>query len=244
LFDFLTRCRANQALRDHIHVWTSLGILNPTPEARTASLAEFSEPTDVGQKRRADLRAAIAGTSKEFHGLGVEMNQRYPPNSPALFTADSEVANVSSTSRSNKAGHLTEDEIFTYVPNTNPGSRLPHLWLLPSPTPSEPVGKLISTIDVSGHGIFTLFTGLIGREKWAGAASAASKALNVEIKTVCVGWRQDYEDPYFTWQEVCEKEIGEEGAVLVRPDRFVGWRGRGGQETERLEKALRAILGK
>jgi hypothetical protein len=226
-------------------VWTSLGILNPTPETRTASLAEISAPTEAGQKRRADLRSAIAGTSKEFHGLGVEMNQRYPASSSALYTTDADVEKVATSARAGKAGQLTDDEIFTYVPNTNPGSRLPHVWLLPSPSPSAPVGKLVSTIDIAGHGIFTLFTGPMGRMSWDAAASAIAKLLHVEIKTVCVGFRQEFEDPYFGWEQVCGKEIGEEGAVLVRPDRFVGWRaGPGGEETQRLEKALRSILGK
>jgi 2,4-dichlorophenol 6-monooxygenase len=42
------------------------------------------------------------------------------------------------------------------------------------------------------------------------------------------------------------REIGSEGAILVRPDRFVGWRHPAGSEApaDELAKALSQILGR
>jgi hypothetical protein len=46
--------------------------------------------------------------------------------------------------------------------------------------------------------------------------------LGLDIAVFSVGHGQDYEDPYFEWEDF--REIDESGAILVRPDRFVTWR--------------------
>ena len=196
--------RANQGLREHVPVWDAMGLLAPTPGERSARLAELGAATPAGKARREKLRTAIERTAREFHGLGIEMNQHYA--SAAVATSD-EIG---------PRPGLLADPVLQHQITTYPGSRLPHAWLN-----TRCPGKQFSTIDLAGHGVFCLLTG-IGGEAWKEAAKMVGKELGVEIRAYAIGWGQDYEDVYFDWER--RREICEEGCVLVRPDRFVAWR--------------------
>ena len=54
----------------------------------------------------------------------------------------------------------------------------------------------------------------------------------------------DYLDPRCQWLQ--RREIGAEGAILIRPDRFVAWRSLGGSQTPEIEieGALEAVLAR
>jgi hypothetical protein len=216
--------RANQGLRDHIPVWEALGMMDPSIEKRRKDFAQLSEATPEGVARRAKLQEAITGTAHEFHGVGVEMNQRYV--SKAVFLDDEP-----------PRPPLPNDPVLQHEITTYPGSRLPHAWLntkMPS--------KQISTIDLAGHGTFCLLTG-IGGEQWKPAATNVGGILGIDIKTYSIGWGQDYEDVYFDWAR--RREIAENGCVLVRPDRFVAWRSKEMTRApeEKLLRVLKKILG-
>lgn len=157
----------------------------------------------AGRQRRKDFSRDVKGTRYEFHGVGIEMNQRY--QSGAVYQADQ-----------GEMPPLKGDPILDHTRSTYPGSRLPHVWLNKS-VPERP----ISTIDLAGTGGFTVLTG-IGGEGWKEAASQASKALGVPVVAHSIGFRQDWEDVYFEWENV--REIEEDGCLLVRPDRFIAWR--------------------
>ncbi len=195
--------RANQGLRDHAPVWEAFGMLEPSLEKTKKSFTELSEATEAGVARRKRLQDAIQLTSHEFHGLGIEMNQRY--ESKAVFLCDEK-----------PRPPLPDDPVLEHDITTYPGSRLPHAWLN-----MRMPGKLFSTIDLAGHGAFCLLTG-IGGDQWKAAAIQVAQQLSVEINAYSIGWRQDYEDVYFDWAK--RREIKEDGCVLVRPDRFVAWR--------------------
>jgi hypothetical protein len=80
---------------------------------------------------------------------------------------------------------------------------------------------LLSTQDLAGCGSFCLLTG-IGGDEWRMAARKISQATGIPIKTYGIGFGLDYQDIYREWQE--RREVGEDGCILVRPDRFVAWR--------------------
>ncbi|KAK4165565.1 phenol 2-monooxygenase [Cladorrhinum sp. PSN259] len=220
--DIITR--ANQGLRDHFPWQEALGMLEPDMEKRKETLAEFDDPGPQGQKRRQRFRDAIQGTTTEFHGLGIEMNQIYV--SDAVYLDDQE-----------EGPPAPEDKVRTHVVTTYPGRRIPHAWLN-----SRVPGKQLSTIDLAGHGSFCLLVGPGGASVWKQAAKAVGERLGVNINSYSIGWKQDYEDVYFDWAK--KSEVSEDGCVLVRPDRFVAWRSKGmvNDAAERLEKVLSKVL--
>ena len=104
-----------------------------------------------------------------------------------------------------------------------PGTRTPHAWVRHD-------GKRVSTLDLLGPE----FTVLTGDQRWRAAATSASAALGILITMHCIG-----DD---AWAAVTG--LAPEGALLVRPDDFVGWRADelpANPESE-LHQALSAIL--
>jgi putative polyketide hydroxylase len=86
-----------------------------------------------------------------------------------------------------------------------PGTRVPHTWVCRD-------GEQVSTLDLLGRD-FTVLTGDDGQ--WSGAAAAVSAALGVPITVQRV-------DVDGEWGAVTG--LTPSGALLVRPDDFVGWR--------------------
>jgi 2,4-dichlorophenol 6-monooxygenase len=91
---------------------------------------------------------------------------------------------------------------------------LPHAWL----------GRDthdISTFDLGGYDRFALLTGA-DSEAWEQAAATVSVAFDVPIPVHAVALGQRDNDVLGEWTR--QREVGERGCVLVRPDRIVGWR--------------------
>ncbi len=91
------------------------------------------------------------------------------------------------------------DPVTDYVPSARPGGRAPHAWL-------QRDGRQVSTIDLLGKG-FVLLTS-------AKATDWNEAARRVGIPGHDLGdkeWAAAY-------------GVDESGAVLVRPDGYVGWR--------------------
>jgi hypothetical protein len=195
--------RANASLRNHKKIWGILGNLEPTVPARMESFNVLKENSDRGRARRQDLQNTLRLISREEHGLGIEMNQRY--TSIAVYKADQ-----------GEMPTFDTDPLEYYHATTYPGARLPHVWLSRT-VPCKPV----STIDLAGNGKFALFTG-IGGDGWRAAAKAVLDELGVSISVYSIGFRQEYEDQYLDWSKI--RDVAESGAILVRPDYFVAWR--------------------
>ncbi|MFI0938698.1 FAD-dependent oxidoreductase [Streptomyces sp. NPDC021020] len=190
------------------------------PEALGAALETLRAPTEEGTRMRAAFDAAVRDTLLCFNSHGVETNQNY--RSAALVT-DGVPAPVA-----------PRDEEIHYFATTYPGRHLPHAWLLAGQ-------RKVPVIDLCGHGRFTLLTGVRGAH-WREAAAGAAAETGVDIDVVSIGRGCDYEDRYGDWADVCG--IGEDGAVLVRPDHIVGWRSADGGDdpSGALLGVLRAIL--
>jgi putative polyketide hydroxylase len=92
-----------------------------------------------------------------------------------------------------------------------PGTRAPHIW----------IGERVSTLDLFGKN-FVLLAGPEG-------AAWSSYAGKCEFHHI--------EDPAFA----AAYGIGPEGAVLVRPDGYVAWRG---QKPQDISEVLNAILSR
>ncbi|KRF14356.1 FAD-dependent monooxygenase [Nocardioides sp. Soil796] len=165
-----------------------------------AALDTFFSDSDEGRERRAALDQAIAANDHHFNANGVELGQRY-------------MSAAAVTDGQQQPAYDRDAELF-YHQTTWPGAYLPHQWLARE-------GRRVSTLDLAGGGVFTLLTG-IGGEAWAKAAVAVSAELGIEIRTAVVGRGQEIDDPYGSWRTA--SEIEENGALLVRPDRYIGWR--------------------
>lgn len=194
--------RANQSIGEFGPIFDALGLtgsvdpvkMQKNMDARMASGA-------AAEKRRAALRDAIAFKKYEFDCHGVEMNQRY---TSAAVVTDGQLEPP-----------FAMDEELHYHPTTWPGARLPHTWVF---TPS---GEKLSTLDLTGHGKFTLLTG-IGGEAWNDAASTVGAELGLTIKVHEIGPRRAIQDHTGDWASV--RDIRDSGCVLVRPDHHVAWR--------------------
>ncbi|KIX10235.1 uncharacterized protein Z518_01316 [Rhinocladiella mackenziei CBS 650.93] len=195
--------RANSSLREHIPIFEALGFLSPSLQERKQQLAILDEVSERGQTRRRQLINSIDYTCHEFLAQGSDMGQRY--ESSAIIVEDA-----------GEPPKVPSDPVLFYEPHTYPGVRLPHAWLNTSIPQTQ-----VSTLDLSGKGRFTLFTGH-GGEAWRMAAAHAKEILGVEVAVHAVGFGLEYEAVYNDWYHL--REVNEDGCVLVRPDNFVAWR--------------------
>jgi putative polyketide hydroxylase len=126
-----------------------------------------------------------------------------------------------------------DNPIAEYVQNARPGGRAPHLWVRRD-------GERMSTLDAFGAG-FVLLTGPDGAA-WRAAAEKAATPRQVPVEVLSVGEAEDLQAPAGRFEALYGVEP--DGAVLVRPDGFVGWRARrpGDVPAADLAGALAAIL--
>ncbi len=193
--------RANQSIVDTGKILTALDLSDTTDVARLdRQLALRKEPGPAGEKVRAALREAIAYKAYEFDAHGVEHNQRY---ASAAVVPDG----------TPMPGYQRDPELYAQ-PTTWPGAKLPHTWVTRG-------GRRVSTLDLAGHGRFTLVTG-IGGQPWLDAAAELGAGLGLVITPAPIGPGQPYEDPYGTWAAL--REIDDGGVLLVRPDLYVAAR--------------------
>ncbi len=218
--------RANQSIVDTGKILTALDLTDTTDVARLdRQLALRKEPGPAGEKVRAALREAIAYKAYEFDAHGVEHNQRYA--SAAVVPDGTPMPE-----------HQRDPELYAQ-PTTWPGAKLPHTWVTRG-------GRRVSTLDLAGHGRFTLVTG-IGGQPWLDAAAELGADLGLAITPVLIGPGEPYEDPYGTWAAL--REIDDGGVLLVRPDLYVAARHLAApaspeQARDWLAAALAAILAR
>ena len=113
-----------------------------------------------------------------------------------------------------------------YEPTARPGARLPHAWV-------RDIGGE-STLDLVPLDRPALFT-FGAHAAWASACGTDA----VAVAMVRVG----VDTPALeSWREVCE--VGDTGALLVRPDQHVAWRARSVSQSPELGHALDAVAGR
>ena len=215
--------RANKSSREFGQFFEVLGLTQAeTEEEMREQIEERKANTARGRAKREALVNAMELKNYEFNAHGVELGQFY--QSTAIVG--------DGTTRPAPA----RDPELYYQASTVPGSHLPHVWV------GDAASK-VSTLDLAPYDTFTLITGIAG-EAWAEAAEKVSRELNVPIKTVIIGPGREVTDIYYDWARV--REIDEDGALLVRPDKFIGWRSMslpdGPEQT--LRNALTSLLGR
>ena len=218
---------AQRSLENAVNQFAIMGALGlspeQTPEENWASLRRMwsGRPEDA-EHRGAALRA-IRMQSMEFGELNVEFGYAY--DSPAVVPDGSPAPEP-------------VDDIRVYEPSTRPGAPLPHAWI------EDDDGRRRAIKDLVTPGRFLLIAGEDGGA-WCDAARRLAADAGVPLDAVRIGHVDgDLFDPRSTWLR--HRGIGPQGAVLVRPDRFVGWRSLGASEQplDDLAGALGRILAR
>ena len=209
--------RANQSRLDYAPLnacFRVQGAENPV----AAGIARFRDPGPEGVAARKAAQAALDLKQTEFNAQGVEMNQRY--ESSAVIP-----------DKGTEPEKWRRDRDLYNQPTTRPGAKIPHAWLVGSD------GTRMSTLDLTGKGLFTVVTGLAGT-----AWKDAVRRLDLPFLRIVVTGSPEAQDLYCEWQRV--REIEEAGALLVRPDGVVAWRDKEGtrdpqEAAEKLSAAIR-----
>lgn len=114
-----------------------------------------------------------------------------------------------------------------------PGTRAPHAWVTHH-------GQRISALDLVGRG-FTVLT----NEKTGAWSDAAAQITRAPVTVHCIGTDAKHHDldEQDQWSTITALEHG--GALLIRPDGFVGWRADHlpDHPARELNLVLNAILG-
>ncbi|UEP24707.1 FAD-dependent monooxygenase [Burkholderia ambifaria] len=215
--------RANKSVDNLQAISSAFGFSHgQSVESGWASVEQLRGNSPEGRQRRKQLSDALRVQQHHFNAHGVELGQFY--SSSAVID--------DGTPRP----PAERDPELHFSPTTHPGARLPHVRV-------EMQGRLVSTLDVAGHGCFTVVTGIGGRP-WLDAAEQLGKELGLVIRSVAIGPGLDIEDVYGKWADL--REIEEDGCLIVRPDLHIAYRAmRLSSDAYRdLERAFRQILAK
>ncbi|MEM9564621.1 MAG: FAD-dependent monooxygenase [Actinomycetota bacterium] len=212
--------RANRSVDEMVNWFAPLGLspgMSPTEVDRR--LDELHGPD--GGADRAALYDALDLIDGQFNAIGVELGQHY--------TSSAVVGDGS------RPPEPPGDPDLHHVPSTCPGSPLPHAWVVVDQHD-------VSTIDLCDYDGFTLIVGADG-EAWTAAANVVSAELGVRITPVVVALGADHDDVYGAWYRL--RQIGDDGALLVRPDQIVAWRTPSGSDrpADDLLGVMRQVLG-
>lgn len=190
--------------------WRELGLSNRdmTVDEKWSHLARLWSTDPADDDFKAFARKLFAIHSMEFQEQNVEYGYTY--TSVAVVSDGTMPA-------------PNPDDIRLYVMETRPGHPLPHAWV------ENLKGERCSTIDLVRHGRFLLIAGENG-QPWCEAAQSIADELRLPLDVVRIGHADgDYLDPHLTWTK--NRGISADGAILIRPDRFVAWRSFGSSDS-------------
>ena len=211
--------RANQSSRDYTPIFEALGVADANDDDEfTEKLQLRYENSPEGAARREQLRDALDFKDYEFNAQGTEIGHFYA--SDATMTDGAQ------------RPEPTQDPMLHHQKSTFPGLRLPHAWL-------GDEKEKFSTHDIAKGTQFTLFTGITG-QAWADAAQTVAAELGVALEAVVVGDGCAVQDLYGDWMR--QREVEEDGAILVRPDKHIAWRSMSVAEDP--ERELVRVLGR
>ncbi len=218
---------AQRSLENAINHLGTMAEIGVTPENSTeenwAAMKRLWNEDPADQEFREKVARGARSQSMEFNELNVEYGYAY--DSAAVVADGSPPA-------------PNPDEVRIYVPSTRPGSPLPHAWLDDLEGNRQPIKDLVRP------GRFLLIAGEEGDE-WLQAANDLAGSAKVPLDSLRIGHIDgDLFDPQLTW--IRNRGIEPDGAILVRPDRFVAWRSMSSASNpgQTLAKALTSVLGR
>ncbi|MGH7287354.1 MAG: FAD-dependent monooxygenase, partial [Myxococcota bacterium] len=212
--------RAIENALNQLRVGQALG-LDPKAgaDANWAALGRLWSGRPEDSEQRCEVLRVFASHSMEFGEHNVEHGYTY---ASAAIAGDGSPAPT------------PVDDIRVYVPSTRPGSPLPHAEV------ENADGERCALMDLVPPGHFLLIAG----EDGAAWCEAAEK-LRLPLDALRIGHLAgEYRDPRCAWLR--QREITAQGAVLVRPDRFIAWRSLASnpQPEAALARALKEVLSR
>ncbi len=209
---------------NHVTIAAASGVSpEQAEEQNLAALRRMWSGLPQDAEHRSTMLCHMRAQSMEFSELNVELGYRY--ESPAIVGDGSPPPNP-------------VDPIRVYEPSTRPGAPLPHAWI------DDEEGERRAIKDLVGAGRFLLIASEEG-EEWCDAARELARTSGLPLDALRIGHLDgDLFDPRCTWLR--HRQIGADGAILVRPDRFVAWRsmGAGERPLQELAAALGQILAR
>jgi 2,4-dichlorophenol 6-monooxygenase len=186
---------------NHFGIGAELGISpESSAEENMARLRRMWSGRAEDAEVRSSVLRAMRAQSMEFGELNVEYGYSYesaavvPDGTPPIAPID---------------------DIRVYQPSTRPGAPLPHAWIDDEDGNRRPIKDLV------GPGRFLVIAGENGKA-WCDAASQLA-AAGIPIDAVRIGHLDgDLYDPRCAWLRY--RQIASDGAILVRPDRFIACR--------------------
>ena len=209
---------------NHFGIGAALG-LSPesTSEENMARLRRLWSGRPEDAELRSSVLRAMRAQSMEFGELNVEYGYSY--ESAAVVPDGTPTPDPI-------------DDIRVYQPSTRPGAPLPHAWL------DDQHGNRGAIKDLVTPGRFLLIAGEDG-EAWCEAARQLAAEANLPLDALRIGHLDgDLYDPRCAW--IRHRQITTDGAILVRPDRFIAWRHATASEDPRgaLAAALSQLLAR
>lgn len=194
--------RSLENAMNHFEIGTMIGAApDNTAERNMALLRRLWSGRDEDAQVRAQVLRAMRKQSMEFSELNVEFGYHY----------DSAAVIADGTPPPEPV-----DDVRVYEPSTRPGAPLPHAWI------DDENGDRRALRDLVAPGRWLLIAGEDGHS-WCDAARRVGTANDLPLDAVRIGHVDgDLYDPRCTWLR--HRQIAGDGAVLVRPDRFVAWR--------------------
>jgi 2,4-dichlorophenol 6-monooxygenase len=192
-------------------------------EQNLANLRRLWSGKPQDAEHRAAVLRAIRLQSQEFGEHNVEYGYTYES---AAIVPDGTPAPQS------------PDDVRIYEPSTRPGAPLPHAWIDDEDGVRRPIKDLVAP------GRFLLIAGEEG-QAWVDAAHELADRSGLPLDAVRIGHVDgDWFDPRCTWLR--RRGIEADGAIIVRPDRFVAWRslGAAAHPGRELAAALGAVLAR
>ncbi|BBY30010.1 FAD-dependent monooxygenase [Mycolicibacterium sediminis] len=169
--------------------------------AQTSRTRRLSKDDARGRRLRRHMADAIPTQEEHFVASGLEFGYAY--DGPLIDTSTE--------------GPCLDGDVAHYHPTTHPGARLPHTPVCDGDGNVRPVHDL-----VEAHGL-TLFTAAV--VDWSAIVEDAALAVPITVVALTAPVPDDHVHVIESMQ------VGERGAVLVRPDGHVVWRNRGGKDS-------------
>ncbi len=187
---------------NHFAIGAALGVSPEiSPEQNMQQLRRMWSGRPEDAEHRSNVLRMMRAQSMEFSELNVEYGFSY--ESAAILPDGS-------------APSVPIDDIRVYEPSTRPGAPLPHAWI------DDEQGVRCPIKDLVAPGRFLLIAGEDGHA-WCEAARQLAADADLPLDALRIGHLDgDLYDPRCAWLR--HRQIASDGAILVRPDRFIAWR--------------------